>query len=89
MCFPRKPGLGRYNASRHEWRLAYRAARANAANGAKPDPKTDGVFWKAQLIVCYERSDLGDKLLHTASQRLAMIKLTDDVLKEIQNESMR
>tara|TARA_R110002051_G_scaffold318017_1_gene399795 strand:- start:400 stop:540 length:141 start_codon:yes stop_codon:yes gene_type:complete len=46
------------------------------------------VFWKAQLIVCYERTDLGDKLLHTASQRLAMIKLTNDVLKEIQNENM-
>lgn len=27
MCFPRKPGLGRYNASRHEWLLAYRSYR--------------------------------------------------------------
>tara|TARA_R110000851_G_C13075730_1_gene565286 strand:+ start:1322 stop:1573 length:252 start_codon:yes stop_codon:yes gene_type:complete len=83
MCFPRKQGLGRYNANRREWQKAYRAARVNAAFGAEPDPMTMGVTWKAQLIVCYERSGHRDKLSCTVHQRLAMIKVTNDLLKEI------
>lgn len=78
--FKRKPGLGRYNATRAEWKAAYRAARIAIGQGAKPDPKTDGVAWKAQLVVAYERSGHGDRLKQPASVKLAAKRLIDEIV---------
>ncbi|WP_137887565.1 hypothetical protein [Pseudomonas sp. 2FE] len=81
MCFPRKPGLGRYHATRSEWTLAYRQARIAAAKGAEPDPKTTGVIWKAQLIVANERNR-PDALACSVQNRLATCKLIDEIEAE-------
>ena len=78
--FARKPGLGRYNATRRDWYAAYREARVAIGNGAKPDHMLEGVRWKAQLIVALERDGQGDLLRGTAQSRLAMSRLTDEIL---------
>lgn len=78
--FQRKPGLGRYNASRSDWYEAYRAARVAIGKGEKPDHKLDGVRWKAQLIVAYERNGEGDPLLGSARSRLAVSRFIDELL---------
>jgi hypothetical protein len=70
MCFPRKLGLGHYNATREEWLKAYRIARVRHRAGRKPDPRRKGVSWKAQLIVSYER-DATDALSVPLANRLA------------------
>ena len=79
-AFQRKPGLGRYNATRAEWKAAYRAARIAIGQGAEPDPATDGVFWKAQLVVAYERNGHGDRLGQPASVKLAAQRLIDEIV---------
>ncbi|MEA8592097.1 hypothetical protein PZT57_25985 [Pseudomonas aeruginosa] len=81
--FQRKPGLGHYNASRTEWHEAYRAARVAIGNGAKPDHRLDGVRWKAQLIVAYERDGEGDPLQGSARGRLAVSRFIDEILGEV------
>ncbi|SER94862.1 hypothetical protein SAMN04244573_04635 [Azotobacter beijerinckii] len=78
--FKRKPWLGRYNATRAEWKAAYRAARIAIGQGAEPDPATDGVLWKAQLVVAYERSGHGDRLKQPASVKLAAKRLMDEIV---------
>ncbi|WP_349618168.1 hypothetical protein [Azotobacter salinestris] len=78
--FKRKPGLGRYNATHAEWKEAYHAARIAIGQGAEPDPKTDGVAWKAQLVVAYERNGHGDRLEQPASVKLAAKRLIDEIV---------
>lgn len=83
MPFKRKPGLGRYNESRSAWYEAYRIARVAIGAGRKPDHTQDGVRWKAQLIVAYEREGQGDQLLLDARTKLGMQRLTDEILRDI------
>lgn len=78
--FSRKPGLGRYNATRGEWYLAYREARVAIGAGKKPDHRLDGVRWKAQLIVAHERDAQGDLLRGTAWSRLECLRLINELL---------
>ncbi|HEK3716927.1 TPA: hypothetical protein ACKRQV_000116 [Pseudomonas aeruginosa] len=79
----RKPGLGRYNASRKEWNEAYRIARiAIVGGGFKPDHKLEGVRWKAQLVVAYERDGQGDLLRFDAPTKLQISRLTDELLNK-------
>jgi hypothetical protein len=80
MCFPRKPSLGRYNASRADWAAAYRAARVLEKNGQVPDSSFSGVRWKACLIVAFERHDHVDPLVTPIKARLASKRLIDDIL---------
>lgn len=81
MCFPRRPGLGCYNASRSEWILAYWLARMARQKGEEPDPKQAGINWKACLIVNYER-DTPDRLSGSAINRLAVKRLIDEICRE-------
>ncbi|HEJ2342265.1 TPA: hypothetical protein SLW20_005622 [Pseudomonas aeruginosa] len=79
----RKPGLGRYNASRKDWNEAYRIARiAIVGGGFKPDHKLEGVRWKAQLVVAYERDGQGDLLRFDAPTKLQISRLTDELLSK-------
>jgi len=79
----RKPGLGRYNASRKAWNEAYRIARiAIVGGGFKPDHKLEGVRWKAQLVVAYERDGQGDLLRFDAPTKLQISRLTDELLNK-------
>ncbi len=82
MCFPRKASLGRYNGSRVEWASAYRSARVKARNGGEPDPETDGIVWKAALIVAFERHDHNDCLTYSIGTRLATKRLIDEITSE-------
>lgn len=78
----RKPGLGRYNATRKEWYEAYRIARiAVVGGGLKPDHTLEGVWWKAQLIVAHERDGQGDLLRFDAPTKLQISRLTDELLR--------
>lgn len=83
MPFKRKPGLGHYNESRSTWYEAYRAARVAIKAGQQPDHTLDGVRWKSQLIVAFERDGQGDRLLFDAPTRLEMSRLTDELLRSI------
>lgn len=83
MSFKRKPGLGHYNESRSTWYEAYRAARVAIKAGHQPDHTLDGVRWKSQLIVAFERDGQGDRLLFDAPTRLEMSRLTDELLRSI------
>ena len=51
MCFARKPWLGRYNGSKSDWKSAYRLARINFRENCPPNPKLEGLRWKAALVV--------------------------------------
>lgn len=82
MCFPRKPGLGKYNASRSDWVKAYRAARVAHREGKKPDPVTGGIAWKAGLIVEFERDAHGDPLTLPIEARLEGQRIIDELLAE-------
>lgn len=84
MCFQRKPGLGRYNATRDEWLAAYRNARINASQGTAPDASRGGVSWKADLIVA-ERRHL-DPLTVPGSSRLEAARIVDELLSEMTPE---
>lgn len=50
--------------------------------GLKPDHTLEGVRWKAQLIVALERDGQGDRLRFDAPTKLAMHRLTDELLGE-------
>ena len=78
----RKGGLGHYNASREEWQKAYRQARIDKT----ANPKNKGIYWKAGLIVEFERESL-DSLHFTAKERLAMNKEAQKVIDEILAEN--
>jgi hypothetical protein len=78
----RKAGLGYYNATRAEWKSAYRHARERYQRGLHPDPKTKGIIWKAQLIVSYERNAI-DPLDFTPEENRSTRKLIDEILKEM------
>ncbi|NWC82848.1 hypothetical protein E6B08_17660 [Pseudomonas putida] len=80
--FRRKPGLGHYKASRSEWYHAYRAARVTIGRGLSPDHTLEGVQWKAQLIVAYERDGQGDLLRDDAPTRLSLSRLLDEMLAD-------
>lgn len=82
MTFQRKPGLGHYNESRSAWRAAYRQARLDIAKGLEPNHKLDGVRWKAQLVVAYEREGLCDNLRLDAAQKLEAQRLVNELLAE-------
>lgn len=77
MCFPRKPCLGHYNATRMDWHKAYRAARITARRGGAPNPAHSGVQWKAELIVFNER-DSTDPLACPVAGRLFAYHLFKD-----------
>lgn len=80
MCFPRKPYLGHYNASRREWAEAYRSARIKSSLGSKPDAAYPGIAWKAELVVS-ERNQI-DPLTMPGNNRLAAARLIYEVLSE-------
>lgn len=80
MCFARKSWLGQFNATRKEWREAYRAARVNARSGKEPDPTNSGVVWKAELIVS-ERDQI-DPLTMSGASRLAAEQVINEILSE-------
>lgn len=80
MCFPRKAGLGRYNATRAQWAKAYRHARVRQRRGEAPDAATCGIDWKAALIVAYERDEHADPLNTPLEGRLASKRLIDDIV---------
>jgi hypothetical protein len=82
MCFARKPGLGHYQGSREEWRKVYRAARVAARIGSDPDRKLNGIAWKAELIVSYERDDHNDYLTIPVGARLEAKRLIDEIINE-------
>lgn len=82
MCFPRKASLGGYKGTRDEWAAAYRSARAKARSGGEPDPATDGIVWKAALIVAFERHDYNDPLTYSICTRLATKRLIDEITSE-------
>lgn len=86
MCFPRKPSLGHYNASKLEWKEAYRAARIRLKNCAEPDYSMDGVYWKAQLIISCERDQI-DRFSMGAQARLDCMRLTDELLSELESKN--
>ncbi len=81
MCFPRKPSLGRYSATRAEWCQSYRQARIAAARGLDPDPKSSGIAWKAQLIVAFERRG-HDPLAYPAQCRLNAHRIINEIRAE-------
>ncbi|OBY57605.1 hypothetical protein CAZ10_10595 [Pseudomonas aeruginosa] len=89
MPFKRKPGLGHYNAPRADWYEAYRAARVAIGRGEKPDHRLDGVRWKAQLIVAYDRDGQGDQLSDPAPTRLALRRLNDEVISLVLEGGLR
>lgn len=80
-AFQRKVTLGHYNATRAEWREAYRRARIEYRQGGEPDPTTAGVVWKAALIVNYERSPFVDPLEMPILGRLASSRMIDEILR--------
>ena len=79
MSFQRKPYLGKYNATRQEWMVAYRAARVATRRGENPDPKLSGIWWKARLIVASER-DRVDSLTINPSNELVCRHIVDEFL---------
>jgi hypothetical protein len=79
MCFPRKPNLGQYRASRAEWRVAYRIARCRARVGRPPNPRHDGIQWKAELIVANDRNEFVDPLACPVAGRLAAKRIIDEI----------
>lgn len=81
MSFQRKPSLGRYNASRQEWKVAYRTARIATRRGEDPDPKLLGIWWKARLIVAGERNRI-DPLTVNPSNELVCRRIVDELLAE-------
>jgi len=68
---PRKFSLGHYKASRTEWLRAYRCARLRCRRGTHAVPQSQGVWWKAQLIVSFERHAYCDRLMWPVMARLA------------------
>ena len=80
MCFARNPGLGQYNATRSEWLEAYRSARVKASLGVEPEPASDGVTWKAELIVS-DRNRI-DPLTIPGANRLAAERVINEILNE-------
>lgn len=80
MCFARKSWLGHFNATRREWREAYRAARVNAGLGKEPDPTNSGVGWKAELIV-FGRGQI-DPLTISGTARLYAERAINEILNE-------
>lgn len=82
MCFPRKPGLGRYLGNRTQWTLAYRAARIAEKRGTAPDPATFGLPWKARLVVAFDRHDHCDRLHSPVLTRLASWRLIREIIEE-------
>jgi len=81
MCFPRKASLGRYTGNRRDWLRCYRIARQAARRGLRPDPSTDGLMWKAQLVVAFERNS-PDPLVASGPERLAFKRLMDEIVGE-------
>jgi hypothetical protein len=81
MCFPRKASLGSYTGNRHDWLRCYRIARLGARRGLRPDPTTDGLLWKAQLVVAFERNS-PDPLAAPGPDRLAFKRLLDEIVGE-------
>lgn len=81
MCFPRKPALGHYNATRSEWLAAYRNARIVESRGARAPTNVGGVAWKAHLIVAFDRKT-PDELEMPVTSRLATNRLIDEILAE-------
>ena len=77
MCFPRKPWLGRYSATRNEWKEAYRSARIRKSEGRQLEPGVDILEHKALLV-------LGDREHrdYAAPTKLWMKKLVREVLAE-------
>lgn len=86
-CFARKPTLGCYTGNRHDWQLCYRLARLAARRGKQPDPKTEGLMWKAQLVVAFERNS-PDPLETTGPDRLAFKRLMDEIMGEIDSSGV-
>ena len=81
MCFPRKPSLGRYSATRADWSRCYRQARIAAGRGLAPDPKSSGIAWKAQLIVAFERRG-HDPLAYPVQCRLNAHRIINEIRAE-------
>ena len=81
MCFPRKASLGRYTGNRRDWQWCYRTARLAARRGLRPDPTIDGLLWKAQLVVAFERNS-PDPLAAPGPDRLAFKRLLDEIVGE-------
>ena len=88
MCFPRKAALGRYTGNRRDWQWCYRTARLAARRGLRPDPATDGLLWKAQLVVAFER-DSPDPLAATGPDRLAFKRLLDEIVGDISSSGVQ
>jgi hypothetical protein len=85
---PRQHGLGHYCASRETWSVAYRSARLRKHHGLDVDAHDCGIWWKAQLIVYYERAGPHRETGSSAS-RLVLNKLTDEILGEIKDLEAR
>lgn len=81
LCFRRKPSLGRYSATRGEWRKSYREARIAARVGLKPNPRTSGIAWKAQLVVAFERQG-HDPLAYPVQCRLNAHRIINGIRAE-------
>lgn len=78
----RKPGLGKYNGNKEEWKTAYRKARINFSNRRKPQPNSsDLLLWKAKLIVNFDLNSL-DSLELPVKVRLETKKIVDQILNE-------
>lgn len=81
MSFARKPGLGRYNGTRTQWRSVYRSARCSKRRGDKADYTLTGLAWKATLVVYNERNGV-DNLTIPAVAKLAAKHIIDEILSE-------
>lgn len=81
----RKSGLGYYNATKEEWKLAWRHARNCHRDKLTPDASLTGIWWKAILIASYERrSDVWWSM--STAERLWIMKMTDEMIDELNSE---
>lgn len=80
MSLPRKPGLGRYNCTRDEWRQAYRAARLLPDNARQQSIRVPSIQWKAGLIVANDRSAFCDPLSMPLQARLLSKQIIDEIV---------
>jgi hypothetical protein len=79
----RRPGLGHYNGTRNEWKIAYNMARVRKSKGLPVDASHGGLYWKAQLIIYNEREAESFSTLKTAD-RYANIKFINELLDNLE-----
>lgn len=81
----RKPGLGRYNATREQWEKVWRIARLKYQSDMEAN-FSDSLECKAFSILQLERSPRSDRLYQNTAARRREYNLTVQILEELKAE---